>query len=266
MPVLNWISLHRLWALGIGVAVVIAAVAAGAWFFMLRSPTTQIDLRQALRLYRQGQDSVAAGSTNRLPASGVYRYATSGAESLSVGDITRAFPASTNLIVTNAKCSTMRWEPFEEHVEGLVTCPSPDGSVSITSVPSYEQIAGTQTTTVLRCPSGTYLLPPHPVAGERWQTTCHAPGQTVVVTGQVVGAAIVEVGGVQMPAVHTRLSMALSGSESGSNPNDYWLSASTGLILRQSETVDVSQQAGPLGSVHYEEHMSIELASIRPKR
>ncbi len=266
MPVLNWISLHRLWALGIGVAVVIAAVAAGAWFFMLRSPTTQIDLRQALRLYRQDQDSAAAGSSDKLPASGVYRYQTSGVERLSVGDITRNFPAFTNLIVTDARCSTMRWEPFEEHVEGLVTCPSPNGSMSITSVPSYEQIAGTQTTTVLQCPPGTYLLPPEPVAGEQWQTTCHAAGQTVVVTGQVVGTAMVDVGRIQMPAVHTRLSMALSGSESGTNPNDYWLSASTGLILRQSETVEVSQQAGPLGSVHYEEHMSIELASIHPMR
>ena len=77
---------------------------------------------------------------------------------------------------------------------------------------------------------------------------------------------MLDVGGVRVPAVHTRLSMAMSGSESGINPNDYWLSASTGLILRQSETVNVSQGAGPLGSVHYQEHMSIELASIRPMR
>ena len=76
MPVLNWISLHRLWALGIGVAVVIAAVAAGAWLFMLRSPTTQVGLRQALRLYRQDQDSTATGSSGALPVSGVYRYLT----------------------------------------------------------------------------------------------------------------------------------------------------------------------------------------------
>jgi hypothetical protein len=88
----------------------------------------------------------------------------------------------------------------------------------------------------------------------------------MLVAGQVIGTARLDVGGVGVPDVHTQLSLAFSGSESGSNPNDYWLSASTGLILRQSETVDVSQRAGPLGPVRYEEHMSIELTSIDPAR
>lgn len=266
MALFSWINLHRLWSLGIGVAVLIAAVAAGAWFFMLRSPTTQLDLRQALRLYRHGQGTTDDEPSRGLPASGVYRYRTSGAEHLSLGDITRTFPPSTAVIVTDARCSTMRWEPFEQHVEGLVACPAADGALSIVSIPSYEEIAGTTTTTVVECPTDTYLLPPDPVVGRRWRSTCRAPGQTVVVTGQVVDTAPVDIGGAAMPAVHTRLSMSMSGSESGTNPNDYWLSASTGLILRQSETVDVSQAAGPLGAVHYDEHMSIALTSAQPAR
>ncbi len=266
MPALTWFSHHRLWALGMGVAVLVVAVAAGVWFFILRSPTTPIDLRQALRLYRQGQGSEAADAGPDLPPPGVYRYLTSGDEHLSAGDITRPFPRSTDMIVTDARCSTIRWEPFEEHIEGLVTCPSPGRALSITSVPSYEEIAGTQTTMVVECPAGTYLLPPSPVIGERWQTTCHATGQTVLITGQVIGAARIDVGGSGVPAVHTRLTLSFAGSESGSNPNDYWLSASTGLILRQVETVNVSQQAGPLGSVRYQEHMAIKLTSIEPNR
>ncbi len=266
MPALTWISNHRLWALGMGMAILIVAVAAGVWFFIFRSPTTPIDLRQALRLYRQDQGRAAPGTSSGLPPSGVYRYRTSGAEHLSMGDVTRPFPASTNLIVTDARCSTMKWAPFEQHIEGLVVCPSPGGGLSISSIPSYEQIAGTQTTSVVECPTATYLLPSHPVAGEQWQATCHASGQTALASGKVVGAAMVSVGRVAVPAVHVRLTLSFSGSESGSNPNDYWLSASTGVILRLSESVDVSQQAGPLGPVRYQEHMSIELTSIDPAR
>ncbi|HEX4219942.1 MAG TPA: hypothetical protein VHZ02_16310, partial [Acidimicrobiales bacterium] len=89
MPVLTWAAHHRLWALGIGIAVLIAAVAVGVWFFLLRSPGTQIDLRQALRLYRQGQHSGATGTSTDLPPPGVYRYKTSGGEQLSFGGINR---------------------------------------------------------------------------------------------------------------------------------------------------------------------------------
>ncbi len=69
-----------------------------------------------------------------------------------------------------------------------------------------------------------------------------------------------------MPAIHTRLTLAFSGAESGTNPNDYWVSTKDGLILSQRETVDVSQQAGPLGSVRYSEQMAIRIASPTPVR
>jgi len=148
MPALTWVTHHRLWALGMGVTILIAAIAAGVWFLVLRSPATQVDLNQALRLYRQGQRSGVAGNGSHLLPPGVYQYRTSGGEQLSIGSISRTFPAVTDMIVTDSKCSTMRWEPFEQHVEGLVACPQTDGGLSITSAPSYEDIAGTQTTSV----------------------------------------------------------------------------------------------------------------------
>jgi hypothetical protein len=170
------------------------------------------------------------------------------------------------MIVTDATCATMRWEPLEQHVEGLVVCPQGDGALTITSAPSYEQIAGTQTTSVIDCPPDTYLVPPDPTNGERWHTTCHSPGQNVVFSGEVVGPTSVTVDGQKVPALHTRLTLNFSGSQSGTNPNDYWISLQDGLILRQRETVDVSQKAGPLGSVRYTEQMAITLASTAPIR
>ena len=202
----------------------------------------------------------------QLPPPGVYRYRTSGGESLSIGGISRSFPPATEMIVTDSSCATMKWEPLEQHIEGMVTCPTANRTLSIAAAPSYEEIAGIKTTTDIRCPSGTYLVPPHPTVGERWKTTCHSPGQNVVFDGSVVGFTSVKVGGQNIPALHTRLTLSFSGSQSGTNPNDYWVSLQDGIILRQRETVAVSQAAGPLGSVHYGEQMAIALTSLTPLR
>jgi hypothetical protein len=148
----------------------------------------------------------------------------------------------------------------------LVVCARANGALGITSALSYEQIAGTATTSVIDCPAGTYFVPPHAVVGQKWHTTCHSPGETVVFSGQVLGSSSIEVGGSQVPALHTSLSLTFSGSQSGTNPNSYWISRQNGLILRQQETVDVSQKAGPLGQVHYTEQMAIALDSVAPAR
>ena len=88
----------------------------------------------------------------------------------------------------------------------------------------------------------------------------------MVSDGLLVGTTSVNVGGHQVPAIHTRVTLTFSGNESGTNPNDYWVSPQNGLILDQQETVNVSQQAGPLGSVRYSEQMMIKIASPTPLR
>ena len=166
------------------------------------------------------------------------------------------------MIVTEDRCATMEWEPLHQHLEGLVECPEARGALVVRSASSYEQIAGSQTTSTIHCPSDTYLVPPNWFAGEHWRDACHSNGEKVVFTGKVLGPAWVTVGRQKVPALHTRLTLSFSGSESGTNPNDYWIN--DGLILRQHETVNVTQKTGPLGSVRYTERMTITLASMNP--
>jgi hypothetical protein len=265
MPAWTWAAHHKFLLVGVGFALVIATVAMGVWFFVLRNPTTPVNLRQALRLYRQDQSDSQAPPTVTLPTAGVYRYRTTGGEQLSFGGIARSFPNATDMIVTDSKCATVRWEPLEQHIEGVVECPLGGGAYDITTSLSYEEIAGTRTTDTIHCPADTYLVPPHARPGQRWKTTCHSADQTVVFTGQVVGSTTVDIGGKRVPATHTRLVLTFSGAESGSNPNDYYVSPD-GLILSQDETVEMSQSAGPLGSVHYTEQMAVHLASATPLR
>ena len=73
-------------------------------------------------------------------------------------------------------------------------------------------------------------------------------------------------GGHAQPALHLRLTLAFSGSEAGTNPTDYWVSPSNGLILREQEAVNLSQRNGPLGSVSYREEMTVAIASLDAAR
>jgi hypothetical protein len=265
MPALNWINHHRLLLLGAGFAVLVVAVALGLWFFIFRSSSTPVNLRQALRLYRQDQPRSTTWGTG-LPSPGVYRYRTSGVEQLSFGSIARTFPSSSTMIVTGSTCAMERWEPIEQHMEGIAECRVKGGGYALTSSFTYEEIAGTQTNQVISCPTTAYLLPPDPRRGEQWNALCHSAGLNVALSGTVVGSSSVEVGGAQVPAVHTRLLLTFSGSESGTSPSDYWLSPKNGLILSEREGVNLNQPAGPLGSVHYTEQMAITLDSLTPAR
>jgi hypothetical protein len=264
MPFMTWLNHHRLLVSGFGLVVLVLTALAGVWFFMIRSTGTQIDLRQALKLYRHDERGGAAGEG--LPEPGVYVYQTSGGEQLSLPGMSRRFPSASNLIVTDPRCASMEWAPIDEHMEGIVVCRQPDGALVMARTTSLETIAGIRTSETVRCPSAAYFVPPAARAGDRWHAVCHGPGQTDRLAGQVVGMTTLVVNGRTVPALHTRLDISISGQESGSNPADYWVSPDTGLILRQKESVSVSQAAGPLGAVHYREEMAITMTSLSPDR
>jgi hypothetical protein len=266
MPVLTWLSHHRFWILGLGVTTLVALVLAGVWFFLIRSPGTQIDLRQALRLYRQGQQVKGGDPSVQLPPPGVYRYRTSGSEQLSVGGINRTFPSTTEMVVTDAGCATMTWYPLEQHTEGVVVCSAGHNELLMNSALSEEEIAGIHTNQTLRCSSGAFFVPADPSVGETWNATCRGAGERVTLAGRVVARSSVNVGGQEIPALHTRLTLSFNGSETGTNPTDYWVSTQNGLILAERETVDVKQGSGPLGSVQYHERMALAIDATSPDR
>lgn len=265
MPLLHWIGQHRLWALGTGVTVLVVVAAVGVWFLGLHSPGTRLGMDEALHLYRARQAPSAVGGRRSLPPPGVYRYRTTGDEALSIGGISRRFPATTEMIVTDARCASVSWVPFTQHVESFVECPAPGGAMSMVASTSHEDIAGVSTDERITCPTSAYLVPPSSV-GSRWTATCRAAGQTVGFGGRVVGTGAIEVDGRSVPAVHIRVTLSFAGSESGTNPTDYWIDIDDGLIVREEEQVAMADRAGPLGSVHYAERMSLTALSLSPRR
>lgn len=265
MAPLTWTNDHRWWVIVPAIVILLAAGALSFWFVVLRSVGSPVDLRDALRLYRnQGGTRDVAGAG--LPQPGVYQYRTSGGEQLSLAGIHRSFPSLTNMIVTEGPCATVQWQALQQHVEQIVECSQPDGALSLSSATTTEQIAAVSSTTVVDCPEDTFIVPAHPRVGQRWSSSCHQGRSVVAVRGQVIGSAPVTVGTRSVAAVHTRLTMYFSGSEHGACPTDVWIAPADGLILRQRETASITQASGPLGSVRYSETMNVALQSLVPVR
>ncbi len=268
MSAWSWIQHHR-WLSILFLAFIIFGSAGGTcWAVFFRTVSSPVTLKEALRLYRRDQarssNGVApiaiAGTSSELLTPGVYRYQTSGGESLSIPGADRSFPAVTDMLVTRgaSSCSVIRWVPLAQHTETTTVCAT-GGVLAATQFVTHEVIAGSTTTTITICPATTYFVPP--VSIFTWTAVCRQsdPNGKVVIHGQDLGAALLSVGGQEIEVTHVRLTMDFSGGGTGTGPMDFWVSTTRGLLVRELETVGVRQQG-----VLYQEHMLTELTSLRP--
>jgi hypothetical protein len=260
----QWVQQHRLLSVLV-LAVMILTVAGGtAWALMFRTVSSPIGLREALRIYRREQTSkMLASLRNRLPAPGVYTYRTIGGEGLNLMGVQRSFPSSTSMVVADGRCAIVTWLPISQHIEATTVCAGLHGALTVPRLVTHESIAGTNSTSTVQCPSTAYLLPPVPRRGQRWRVTCalRSPAEKVAMTGQDLGQATVAVGSHTVTVEHTRFTLTYDGAVRGTNPTDFWIVPSTGLIVREEETVLVSQ-----GGVGYRENMETTLTGLLPAR
>jgi hypothetical protein len=260
----HWVQQHR-WLSVLVLAFVILSSAGGtAWALVFRTVSSPIGLREALRMYRREQtERVLASLRAHLPAPGVYSYRTSGGESLNLVGVQRGFPSETSMIVTDGRCATVSWVPITQHTESTVVCPGVGGALGVLQLVTYENIAGTSTTATLTCPATAYLLPAGAVTKQRWSSTCSlsSPAEKVAVAGQALGPDSMTVGRAKVTVEHTRLTFTYRGGAQGTNPIDFWIVPSTGLIVREKEVVSVNQSG-----VHYSENMDAVLTGLVPAR
>ena len=60
---------------------------------------------------------------------------------------------------------------------------------------------------------------------------------------------------------HTRVMLTFDGSQAGTNPTEFWIVPSSGLIVQEKEKVSVTS-----GGVDYTEDMLSTLTSLSPLR
>ncbi len=264
MFVWHWVQQHRLLSVLVLAVVIVSSAGGTAWALMFRTVSSPVGLREALRIYRREQTGkVIASLRNRLPAPGVYTYRTTGGEGLDLIGVQRSFPSSTSMIVADGRCATVSWVPITQHSEATTLCPATAGALWVPRLVTDESIAGTTSSSMVRCPATAYLLPPAARPGERWAASCAlvSPAEKVVLAGQVLGPATLAVGGHHVTVEHTRFTLRFSGADAGTNPTDFWIAPSSGLIVREHETVAVTQ-----GGVSYSESMDATLSGLDPAR
>ena len=264
MFVWQWVQQHRLLAVLVLALVIVGSAGGTAWALVFRTVSSPVGLREALRQYRREQiGRVVATMGTRLPVPGVYTYRTRGGEGLSLMGVQRAFPSSSSMIVADGRCATLSWVPITQHTESTTECAGDDGSLSVPRLVTDESIAGTTTASTVRCPATAYLLPPRSRPVARWAATCSLtdPAEKVSLAGAALGPATVAVGGHDVAVEHTRVTLTYSGIDGGTNPTDFWIVPSSGLVVRERETVAVTQ-----GGVRYSESMDIELTRLDPAR
>ncbi len=264
MFVWHWVQQHRLLSVLVLALVIVSTAGGTAWALVFRTVSSPVSLREALRMYRREQtDKMLTSLRSRLPGPGVYTYRTSGGEGLSLMGVGRSFPSTTSMIVADDRCATVSWVPIAQHTETTTLCAGANGALSIPRLVTDESIAGSTTTSTVLCPATAYLLPPSPRPGERWAVSCSlaSPAEKVALVGEDVGTSTLRVGGRAVTVEHTRFDLTFTGSQQGTNPTDFWIVPSTGLIVREKESVAMSS-----GGVHYSEQMAATLAGLQPAR
>lgn len=264
MVVWQWVQQHRLLAVLILAFVIVSSAGGTAWALVFRTVSSPVGLREALRIYRREQtEKMLQTLRDHLPSPGVYSYRTNGGESLSLPGMARSFPPTTSMIVTGSNCARVSWVPLTQHTETMTECTGSDGGFTMPRLVTQESIAGTDTISTLSCPATVYLLPPDAIRGEKWATTCalQSPAEKVALAGEALGQSTMSIAGHSITVEHTRVTLTFDGSQAGTNPTDFWIVPSSGLIVQEREKVSVTS-----GGVHYSENMLSTLTSVGPLR
>jgi len=259
----QWVQQHRFLSVIVLALVIVSAASGTAWALVFRTVSSPVGLREALRMYRREQTGkMVASLRTRLPTPGVYTYRTSGGESLNLVGVARSFPTTTSMIVADGHCATVSWVPITQHTETTTLCNAPNGALTIPKLVTDESIAGSTTTSTINCPASTYLLPAAARPGQHWTATCSqvSPAEKIGLAGQSLGQTTMVVGGHAVSVTHARLTFTFTGTEHGTNPIDFWIVPSSGLIVREREYVGVTQ-----GGVHYTENMDATLTGLDPE-
>lgn len=100
---------HRPWWLWLLVTLAVLSMVAGIVVWRMTRPPKPVSVSDVVHKFRSAQPSGSADGDG--PARGVYVYATTGGERVSVGNLSHHYPARTTLSVTDTTCGLrIRWD------------------------------------------------------------------------------------------------------------------------------------------------------------
>lgn len=221
-----------------------------------------VDLAEALARFRAaGAEATSAEAGPGLPATGVYRYATTGGEWISLFDTRRDYSSTTMRIVTRRGCGVREEQFFvTQHLEYYDRCG--ERLVTYGTDIAYWWTHGTQD---FRCDGGSFDMAGRR-PGDRVEWECRDEDTVARQITEYVGDETMEIGGVARPARHTRWTTLFSGATVGGALVDDWFDPATGLLLKETRDIALNVGSQFVGRLDYTDRSAYTLLSAEPAR
>jgi hypothetical protein len=224
---------------------IVGVLGAGVGVVIDRTRTHPVSVADAVDAFR-AEDVAAAEAAPELPAPGVYVYATTGGEQLSLPGTRHDYPAETTIIVTHDECGWReRWSPLEERWDDRVLCPGGEPSHYVV----HHEFLGQVDERTFVCTE---------------DDTCGDGAVTSERTVTVVGRETLVVGGTEVETEHVRVDEVTTGDSVGPVESHWWR-ADDGLLVRHTTVVEMTSQT-VVGEVDYDEEITLELVALEPRR
>lgn len=204
--------------------------------------------------------AAAHGAPRPLP--GVYVYETRGGEEIDRPSARHDYPSETHVSVRYAGCGVVtRWQPVEDRWDETETCPAAEPALRRTA--THRAFFGQQQEQDLVCASGALAWSPTPERS--WTNRCAAADVSFTMRARSVGRETRTVDGQAVDTVRVLWRGEMRGRSEGTWVSDRWVDVRTGLLVKAVTQVDVTSSTA-VGRVRYQEHVELELVSLRPHR
>lgn len=256
------------WTVVLLVVVMVAVGGAIAVRMWLTAPARTIGVAETVDRFRQSSTSTSSNPSStrhpRAPVAGVYVYDTAGQESIdALGGDTHTYPSETAMTVTAEGCGfRVTWAPLSGRSESSLLCPQ-DGGVAIEESTTAHEFLRQSDTEHFTCDPGAWWLPPPGTSA--WTTVCRTADRVSTRSAHRLGTETLVIGGEPRDAIHIRYDDVLSAGSSGTTTSDLWLDPETGLVLKQHNEADTSNDS-VIGTVVFREHLDLTLRSGSPQR
>ena len=230
-----------------------------------------VSMSQAISRYHS--DPAADPGTHPLP--GVYSYQGSGTDALSLPPLSQSegptLPGTVE--VQGDGCWSFRIDYSTNHWQSWTYCGRPAGLVETGGLVWQRWMVGPLAETnlsTLRCSPGVLSIPSSSAVEKSWPALCTGTSTqihgTLVSTGatRFVGQPNLTIAGHKIPAVHVEVRWKLSGPQVGTERDDLWFDAQSGLPLQNRRSIQVRTRT-PFGPSTYTENGEFVLRSLTPK-
>ncbi len=209
------------------------------------------------------------------PAPGVYDYRGSGTDRLSLPPLKQAEgPTLPGTVEVSANgCWSFRIDYSTNHWQSWNYCDRPAGLAETGGLVWQRWMIGPIAETnlsTLQCPVALLSIPATPSTTTVWPARC--TGTSTQIHGSLVslgatrfvGQPILHVAGREIRSVHVEVQWRLSGPQVGTERDDLWYDAKSGLPLENQRTIHV-RTVTPFGTSTYSENGQFVLQSLIPK-